>query len=177
MVLLMARRADASGPAMPFRRNFRSNKQALDWLLIPEEKGLPPAPSSVLMDWIATIPSQCIRARAKRALIVRFGLPNVPHPVNVTQKSLRVWGELPFMPPLYSTDDATGRRVQIPYKNAKRLRLMETYPQIWTEMTFDQMMAIFESGNDDWSGIGVSNWRDADGRRYEVVDGVLRLHR
>lgn len=75
----MARHVDTSGPAMPFRRNFRSNKQALDWLLSREEKGLPPAPSTVLLEWIATIPARCIRARAKRALIARFGLPNVPY--------------------------------------------------------------------------------------------------
>ena len=59
-------RAQAKLPIMPFRRVFRSNKQALDWLLTREEKGLPPAPSAVLLDWIATIPARSIRARAKR---------------------------------------------------------------------------------------------------------------
>ena len=102
----MARRVDTSGPAMPFRRTFRSNKQALDWLLSREERGLPPAPSSVLLDWIATIPTRGLRVRAKRALIARFGLPNVPYPTNLTRKDLRVWGELPFRPSVYSTDDA-----------------------------------------------------------------------
>ncbi len=170
-------RAQAKLPIMPFRRVFRSNKQALDWLLTREEKGLPPAPSAVLLDWIATIPARSIRARAKRGLIARFGLPNVPYPTNVKMKSLRLWRERPFRPAVYSTDDATGRRVEIPYKNAMRIGLLETHPQEVCEMTVDQFMVFAKSDDGDWGDIGSKSWRDADDREYEVVNGVLRLMR
>jgi hypothetical protein len=135
------------GRRCAFRRIFRTNKQALDWLLTREEKGLPPAPSAVLLDWIATIPARGIRARAKRALIARFGFPDVPYSTNVKLKSLRIWRAFAFQAASsIRSMMPTGRlRRKFPDKSAVRLRTpLETYPQIWREMTIDQILDLLK---------------------------------
>lgn len=164
-------------PVMPFRRVFRTNKQALDWLLSREEKGLPPAPSAVLLDWIATIPAAAVRARAKRALIRRFGLPNAPHPTNVQHRNYRFWREMPFKPSVWLTDENTHRRVEIRYDKARRLGLLNTMPQQWRSMTIDQVMSWMKSENESIKIFGQDYWVDSENREYDIINGTLVLRK
>lgn len=167
----------ATEPVMPFRRVFRTNKQALDWLLTREEKGLPPAPSAVLLDWIATIPTPAVRARAKRALIRRFGLPNAPHPTNVQHRNYRLWREMPFKPSVWLTDENTHRRAEIRHDKARRLGLLNTIPQRWTSMTLDQAKSWMRSEDESMENFGQVYWVDSENREYHIINGVLVLRK
>jgi len=159
----------------------RTNRQVLDWLLAEDAGGFPPAPPEVLADWVETIPCRVYKIRARRALKRRFGLdpaPSVPH----GPERFEGWLKLPFQPPVYSTDDATGERLLLSPGFVAESGLLETGPQKVYEappgLSSGEVIKwiLGKPPYEDRETYAV--WRHWEGREYEMVNGKLvpKLH-
>jgi hypothetical protein len=156
--------------------NVRTNRQILDWLLAEDAGDFPPAPPEVLADWVETIPSGAHKLRARRSLERRFGLNSAPSTPRGPER-FWTWLKLPFEPPVYSTDDATGERLLLSPDFVAEFSLLATGPQKVYEMPpglpSEEIVkwVLAKPPYNDREAYAV--WRDWEGREYEMVNGKL----
>ena len=156
--------------------NMRTNRQVLDWLLAEDAGGFPPAPPEVLADWVETIPNAAYTLRARRSLKRRFGQDpalSVPH----GPECFGAWLKMPFQPPVYSTDDATGERLLLSPDFVAEYGLFETGPQKVYEappgLSSEELVKWLLGSPPYEDREAYAVWRDWEGREYEMVSGKL----
>jgi hypothetical protein len=146
----------------------------LDWLLVEDAEGLPPAPPEVLADWVETIPDSVYQIRGRRALKRRFELDPAPALPRGSDR-FDAWLKASFQPPVYSTDDETGERMLLSPDFVEKFGLLETKPQKYYRMPSGltrKEMGKWLGGEppyEDREAYAV--WSDWEGREYEIVNG------
>jgi len=152
-----------------------TNEEVLQNLLIAHSAEPLKVPTSTLLDWINTIPSQAMYRRARTAFLkrdpkARNFYREFPHTAG-SDAEHTTWLKAAFQPPVYSTDAETGERLQLRHEFLEQHGFLSNTPQ----KCYSMPDGLDAEGVHEWLTSEPDEkdviYMDHDGNEYDLMDG------